>query len=295
MSEAKEDEILKKVGEVQKDVTTVKDLISPPNQAATKKQLDDKTESVLKAIKAGPETSKNIFESLFEALGLKDLFGAIKDGENWGSKLVLAFGAFAALLLGKLLDFGRLFGTAFERLSAAYRNRNTPAGDPRLAGRLPAVNETGFPKFMTRVEMDAMNSVAINPHGLTPQLLTELTSALNGLTPEIRLFNSATRNMESPSTIKKIAAAIGKLKDVLTPTNPAESVREVAGAIGELNTKMQNYKPENLPKPQTFRDITNAAKELNNNVDTLRGAFQRLASATTGAANSLTGGSASPA
>jgi methyl-accepting chemotaxis protein len=278
MSDSKQDEPLKKGGD----------------EPASKNQLDTKTDAILKAIKAGPETNKNIFESLFEAFGLKDLLSAIKDGENLASKLMLAFGVLAALILGKLLDFGKLFNAGLERVTRAIANRNTPTGEARRPGRVIAINESGRPQRMTRAQMDALNSVSINPHGLTPTLLNDLKTALSGLPEKIRDFNSATRDMKSPSTITKIAKTIGTLKAKLTP-NPAEDIKEVATAIGELNGKLQHYNPEKLPKPQTFKKIADAAKDLNRNADTLRRTFVDLATASSTAAGAIGGGATAPA
>lgn len=288
MSEAKEDEILKQVGEVQKDVTTVKNLISSPNEPATKKQLDDKTTKILDEIKKGPETNKNLFESLFEALGLKDLFGAIKDGENWGSKLMLAFGALAALVLGKLLDFGKIFNAGLEKATRAFLNRNTPADQAQRPGRVLAVGESGLPQHMTRADMDGLNSVSINPHGLTTELLNDLKTALDGLPPKIREFNSATADMKSASTINKIAKAIGALNNKLTP-DPTATISGVSTAIGNLDTTLGSFSNDKLPKAQTLKDIAKAAKDVQRNASGLKKLFEDLAAASTATANSITG------
>lgn len=270
---------------------------SAPDAPATKKQLDDKSTQILNAIKAGPETNKNIFESLFEAFGLKDLFSALKDGEDWGSKLLLAFGALAALVLGKLLDFGKIFNAGLEKVTRAWVNRGLTNDQAQRPGRVLTIGESGLPQQMTRARMDGLNAVSINPHGLTETQLNTLTTALQGLSPEVREFNSATRDMTSASTISKITKAIGNLKEKLVPNNPADDIRQAAGAIDELNTSMAAYKPEKLPKPQTFRAIATAAQELNREAGTLKRTFLELSQSAGSAAGAIggSGGTPSPA
>ncbi|MGW3355875.1 hypothetical protein ACWDFL_10710 [Streptomyces bungoensis] len=285
MPDAKEDEILKKVGEVQRGVDDVKTLVSP-STTATSKQLEEKTSRILKAIKEGPETNKGILESLFESLGLKDLFAAVKDGGQWYSKVTLALGVAVTLILGKLFDFGKLFNAAFEKLSRRFANRNRTPTDPQRPGRVLAIGDNGLPRSMTRSQMDALNAVSINPHGLSQQSIAELQSALQGLTPEIRLFNSAANDMKSASTIRKIAAAIEELKNKLNP-NPKDDIKDVATAIGQLHDKLTPFDHDKLPKPRALRDISEAAKDLHRNAENVRKMFQELATASTGAANSI--------
>ncbi|MEU6377506.1 hypothetical protein [Streptomyces sp. NPDC046909] len=265
-----------------------KDDGAPANSPATKQQLDDKSTEIVNAIKKGPETDKNLFESLFEALGLKDLFSAIKDGENWGSKLLLAFGALAALLLGKLLDFGKIFNAGLEKVTRALLNVGRPNDQPQRTGRVLAIGENGLPQQMTRVQMDSLNSVSINPHGLTGELIAELNSALSGISPKIREFNSATADMKSASAIKKIAKAIGDLKNKLTPS-PKEAITDVATAIGTLDTTLNTFSDSKLPKAQTLRDIAKAADAVQRNASGLKKLFEELAAASTRTADSLTG------
>lgn len=288
MSQKTEDEILKKVGDVQKGVDDVKTLVSPSN-VATKAELTTNTNKIMKAIKEGPETSKNIFESLFEALGLKDLFAAFKDGGDPFSKILLAIGALAALVLGKLFDFGKMFNAAYEKISRSRANRNLPDGERQRPGRVIAIGESGRPQRMTRAQMDGLNAVSINPHGLTSQRLNGLKSALNGLPEKIRDFNSATADMKSPGTINKIAKAIGELKKKLTP-NPKKKIEDTAKAIGELHTKLEPFDPQKLPKARTLRDVAKAAQDLNRNAGTLRNTFLELSREAGNAAGAIGAG-----
>lgn len=291
MSQKTEDEILKQVGDVQKSVGDIKSLVSPSN-AAIKTELDTKATQILAAVKAGPETSKNIFESLFEALGLKDVFSAFKDGGDPFSKLLLAVGAIATLVLGKLLDFGKIFNTAFEKISRSLANRNLPEGQAPRPGRVMAIGESGLPQRMTRAEMDGLNAVSINPHGISAQQLSGLRNALDGLPPKIREFNSATADMKSAGTIGKLATAVGKLKDKLD-ASPTNDIDEAATAIGHLHTQLEHFNPNSLPKAQTLRGIATAARELHDSGDNLQQMFQRLATQSTAAAGAIAGGTGS--
>ncbi|MFF6993049.1 hypothetical protein [Streptomyces sp. NPDC010273] len=286
MPQGTEDEILKQVGDVQKSVSDVKSLVSPSN-SAIKSDLDTQTSKILAAVKAGPETSKNIFESLFEALGLKDALSAFKDGGDPFSKVLLAVGAIATLVLGKLLDFGKLFNAALERLTRSRASGSVPAGQVR-PGRVISIGEHGLPQRMTRAQMDGLNAVSINPHGISEAQLNGLKTALNGLPPKIREFNSATADMKSAGTIGKLAQAIGKLKDKLDPS-PEATIKDVATAIETLHTKLAPFDHDKLPKPRALKDIASAARDVVRDGDRLRTLFRDLATASTSAANAIAG------
>lgn len=267
MPDAKEDEILRRVGDVQTDVTAIK------ASAATSDDLKTKVTDLTKLIKEGPETSKNVFESLFEAFGFKDAFAAFKDGGDWVSKILLAIGAVAAVLLGKMVDFGKLLNSVLTSRGGG-------------TGRGIAIGEDGVPRRLTADEMNAQNSVSINPHGLSEESINGLNSALAGITPVISGFNSATINMKSANKIKKIAKAIETLKGKLSP-DPSTTIKDTATAIGALNTKLEHYDPNNLPKAQDLRNVQRAAHNLAETAETLRSKFVALSNGFNTAAQSL--------
>ncbi|MET7483161.1 hypothetical protein [Streptomyces sp. NPDC005538] len=285
MAQDKDTEILEKVEDVRQDVADIKRNLAS-GKTVTSADITSLKKELKGDIEKGPDTSKSLFESLFEALGLKDLVAAIKDGSDWGSKLLLAFGALATLVIGQMFNFGKIFNAGLEKIT---RTRANPAtGRAAAPGNVLAIGETGFPKAMTRAEMEGLNSVSINPHGLTPETLNGLKSALAGLPEKIRDFSSATADMKSASTIKNIAKAIGGLKEKLDPS-PEGTIKEVAAAIETLHTKLAPFEHDKLPKPRTLKDIASAARDVVRDGDRLRLLFRELATASTEAANRIAG------
>ncbi|MFD4873377.1 hypothetical protein ACFWOB_08375 [Streptomyces sp. NPDC058420] len=285
MPQDKDTEILKKIEDVQQDVSDIKRNLAS-EKSVTGADIASLKKELKEDIKKGPDTSKTLFESLFEALGLKDLFAAFKDGADWGSKLLLAFGALSVVVIGQMLSFGKLFNAGLERITRTRANPTT--GQAARPGRVLAVGENGLPQAMTRAQMDGLNAVSINPHGVSEAQLNGLKTALNGLPPKIRDFNSATADMKSAGTIGKLAQAIGKLKDKLDPS-PEATIKDVATAIETLHTKLAPFDHDKLPKPRALKDIASAARDVVRDGDRLRTLFRDLATASTSAANSIAG------
>ncbi|MBK3576824.1 hypothetical protein JHN63_24055 [Streptomyces sp. MBT65] len=285
MPQDKDTEILEKIEDVQQDVADIKRNLAS-EKSVTGADIASLKKELKEDIKKGPDNSKPLFESLFEALGLKDLFASFKDGADWGSKLLLAFGALAVLVVGQMLNFGKLFNAGLERITRTSANQAT--GRAEIPGKVLAVGENGLPQAMTRAQMDGLNAVSINPHGISDVQLNALKTALDGLPPKIREFNSATADMKSAGTIGKLATAVGKLKDKLDPS-PEATIKDVAAAIETLHTKLAPFDHDKLPKPRTLKDIASAARDVVRDGDRLRVLFQGLATASTDAANRIAG------
>ncbi|WP_328933699.1 MULTISPECIES: hypothetical protein [unclassified Streptomyces] len=280
MSDAKEDEILKRIGDIQKDVTDLKTKAAPAN-AATKTDVT----AIINQIKKGPDDQKNFLEAFFETSGLKDVFEAFKQESFWVTA-TLAVGALGSVITGKLLDLGKLFNLGLEKLTKFIAQRFF--GRTTSQGRVLATGENGLPRPMSRQQADSLTSVSINPHGLTDVALNGLKTALEGLTPKIGPFNTATRQLMSAQALKKLARAIGTLKDKLDPS-PEATIKDVATAIETLHTKLAPFDHDKLPKPRALKDIASAARDVVRDGDRLRTLFRDLATASTSAANAIAG------
>lgn len=291
MGTAADTEVLDRIVEVKKEISTVKtalDTHAKPENNVTNTELTGVKEELKKAIKEGKDEQKTIWEALMESIGLKDFFEAFKQEDIW-VKVTVIIGALGAVIMGKLLDLGKLFNLGFERLSRIiYRGLLGQTRDP---GRVLATGESGLPRPMTRQQADALTSVSINPNGLTPEGLSGLEGALRDLTPKIRDFNDATRQMLSAGKINSLAKAVGNLKDKLTPS-PHSTIKNTAKAIGALTTKLDKYDPTKLPKAQDLRNVQSAAINLAETAETLRTKFQTLSNGFGAAAGALAGSGA---
>jgi hypothetical protein len=281
MGSGSDSDVLDRIAELKEELGVVKTTLNThvkPENNVTDKELNEAKGELKEAIKQGKDEQKTVWEALLEAIGLKDFFEAFKQMDKWIIAIVLV-GATLALLKDRVLNYGRILNTLMEKISGKIFSVDPQGGTPRLR---------------TRQDTEASQAVAINPRGLTQEQLNGLTSALRGISPEIREFNSATREMKPAATINKIAKAIGNLKEKLVPNNPADDIRQAAGAVDELNTSMAAYRPEKLPKPQTFRAIATAAQELNREAGTLKRTFLELSQSAGSAAGAIGGGGGTP-
>ncbi|WP_411149768.1 hypothetical protein [Streptomyces sp. A30] len=288
MASGTDADILDKISELKDEISSVKTTLNTharPENNVTNAELNTAKEELKEKIKAGKDEQKTRWEAFMEAIGFKNFFEAFKQLDKVTIAIVL-IGAALVLLKDRVLNYGKLLNLMVEKITKKITG----------TGQIYSIDQrTGRPARRTREETDADQAVAINPRGLTAELLNRLTTALRDLSPEIRAFNSATGEMKSAATINKMAKAIGNLKEKLAPTNPANDIRETAAAIGELNSKMTHYDPEKLPKPQAFKKIADAAKDLNRDAGTLRQTFLELATASNTAAGAIGGGATAPA
>ncbi|WP_329338064.1 hypothetical protein OG252_21810 [Streptomyces sp. NBC_01352] len=281
MASTSDTETLEKIAELKADIsavnTTLNTHVKSGNQL-TDGEFEKGKKEIVDAVKKGKDEQKTRWEALMEALHLKEIFEAFKQLDTF-TVVIIFVGATLALLKDRVLNYGKLLNLLVEKVT----------------GKIVSVDpQRGTPAFQTREATEAGQAVSINPTNVTPERLSALQSALNTLTPEVNSYNSEIRAMKSPAQIKKIAKAVGDLKAKLTP-NPAEDIKEVATAIGELNGKLQHYDPEKLPKPQAFKKIADAAKDLNRDAGTLRQTFLELATASNTAAGAIGGGATAPA
>ncbi|MDQ1047847.1 hypothetical protein [Streptomyces sp. V4I2] len=294
MASGSDSETLEKIAELKEEISTVKTMLNShvkPENNVTNSELTTVENNLKNKIKEGKDETKTFWQALMESVGLKDFLEAFKQKDFW-VQVTLIIGALGVVIMGKLLDLGKVFNLGLQKLSQLFAR--SMLGRTNTQGRVLATGDSGLPQFMTRQQADSLTAVSINPHGLTQEILNGLKDALKDLVPEIQNFNNATRNMYSSGKINKLAKAIANLKGKLTPS-PKQTILDVAGAVGELNTSMTNYKPEKLPKAQTFREIAAAAQDLNRNADTLRRTFVDLATASSTAAGAIGGGATAPA
>ncbi|MET8166946.1 hypothetical protein ABZT34_22285 [Streptomyces sp. NPDC005329] len=262
MASGSDAEILEKIADLKDEISTVKTTLNShvkPEYNVTDQELDKAKNEIKEAIKQGKDETKTIWEALMESIGLKDFFEAFKQ-DDFVTKVALIVGALGAVVMGKLLDLGKLFNLGLEKLS----------------GRIFATGESGLPQLMTRQRADSLTSTSINPTDLTPATLAALQSALNSLTPEIRDFNAEIRQMKSAGQIKQIAKAVGALKAKLTPS-PKQAIKDTATAIDKLNDQLDRYDPAKLPRAQTMRDTASAVGQLSTAARTLQERFRDLA------------------
>ncbi|WP_320784700.1 hypothetical protein [Streptomyces sp. CRN 30] len=283
--------ILEKIAELKTAISTVTTTLNShvdPKNNVTDAELTTAKNELKEAIKQGKDEQKNIWEALMEAVGLKDFFEAFKQKDIY-VQITVIIGAVGAVIMGKLLDLGKLFNLGFERISRLVNRGLLRRGtDP---GRVLATGESGLPRTMTRQQADSLSAVSINPHGLTPEVINNLQNALNTLTPEIREFNTATRQMLSAGKINGLAKAINNLKGKLNPS-PHSTIKNTAKAIGLLSRKLELYDPTKLPKAQDLRNVQSAATNLAETAETLRTKFQALSNGFGTAAGALAGSGA---
>ncbi|MEV5850139.1 hypothetical protein AB0M32_50105 [Streptomyces sp. NPDC051985] len=251
-------EVLKKIAELKKDISTVSTTLNTHVKNGDNLNKADKKE-ILEAIKGGPDDEqKSGWSAFFESLGLKDLIDAFKQLNGW-SIAILATAAMVAFLKDKFLNYGAILNSIWEKLT----------------GKIWSVGERGIPTQQTRAQTESNNAVSINPHGITPELLNDLKTALTGLPNKIRDFNKRMAEMKSASAIKKITKAIGQLVGKLDP-DPTEAIKSVGIEIGHLETKLSTFDHNKLPKAATLRDISAAAKDLNRNAAEVKEMFRSL-------------------
>ncbi|OIK25870.1 hypothetical protein [Streptomyces malaysiense] len=118
----------------------------------------------------------------------------------------------------------------------------------------------------------------------------DLGQALSRVNSQITALDGLKSKLPSAAKMKRTASAANKLSEVLEKVTerlrPAE-LDNLTEATDRLNHKMSAFDHEKLPKPRTLRDIAKAAKEVHDNADNVRQMFQRLATASTDAANSI--------
>ncbi|MEU6192986.1 hypothetical protein [Streptomyces sp. NPDC047061] len=262
-------QVLEKIAELKKDISTVNTTLNTHVKSGDGLNKKDK-EDILKAIKGGPDDEqKSGWAAFFESIGLKDVMDAFKQLSGW-SVTVLAIAAGIAFLKDRFLNYGAILNSIWEKLT----------------GKIWSIGDGGLPTQQTRAQTESNNAVSINPHNIQPQLLNDLRTALSGLPPKIHAFNSEMAGMKSASTIKKISDAIGKLAEKLDP-DPTRTIKDVAGAVGGLDTKLQSFDHDKLPKAATLRAISDAAKDLSRNADNVKRMFQDLGVAFTETANRI--------
>lgn len=267
-----EADILEKIADIKKDISTVNATLNThvkPGNNLTNSEFDKGKKEIVDAVKKGKDEQKNAWESFAEAIGLKDIFEAFQQ-LNPISMTLLAVAAGLTFINERFLKLGTILNNLHERVT----------------GKLWTITDRGIPGRRTRAQVDAAQSVSINPHNLSEETLNGLKTALNGLAPEIVAFNSAARNMKSPRTLTQIATALGKIKDAISP-NPADDIRDVARAVDALNGKLRNYDPDRLPKPRTLRDVAGATRDLSSATQTLGDRFRSLASDANAAAGAV--------
>ncbi|MGP2441697.1 hypothetical protein [Streptomyces sp. JW3] len=284
-------DILEKIAEIKTAIsavsTTLNSHVDPKNNV-TNAELTTAKDELKEAIKQGKDEQKNIWEALMEAAGLKDFFEAFKQ-QDMAVKIIGIVGALGIVIMGKLLDLGKLFNLGFEKISRLFFR--TVLGRGTAPGHVLATGESGLPRSMTRQQADSLTAVSINPHGLTPEALNNLKDALNTLTPKIADYNTETRQMLSAGKINGLAKAINNLKGKLNPS-PHSTIKNTAKAIGLLSRKLELYDPTKLPKAQDLRNVQSAATDLAETAETLRTKFQTLSNGFGAAVGALTGSGA---
>lgn len=262
-------QVLEKIAELKKDISAVSSTLNTHMKNSDNLDKKDKKD-ILEAIKGGPDDEqKSGWAAFFESIGLKDLTDAFKQLSSW-SVAILATAAMVAFLKDRLLNYGAILN----------------ASSNRLTGKIFTIGENGLPTRQTRAEAEANNAVSINPHNITPELLNDLKTALSGLLTKIHAFKTEMAYMKSAGAIKRIAKAIGELVEKLTP-DPAEAIKEVGNEIGNLETKLETFDHNKLPKAATLRGISDAAKDLNRNAADVKRMFQDRGVAFTGTANRI--------
>ena len=264
------DQILEKITELKKDISTVNTTLNTHIKNGGELNKTDK-QDILDAIKGGPDEQKKPGEAFLESIGLKDMVDAFKQMSGW-SLTLLAVAAGIAFLKDRVLNYGAIINAISHRLT----------------GKVFTIGENGLPTRQTRAQVESNNAVSINPRGIAPELLNELKSALTGLPTKIHAFNTEMADMKSASTINKIADAIGKLVEKLDP-DPTNTIKDVGTAIGDLDTKLGSFSHDKLPKAATLRGISDAAKDLHRNADNVKRMFQDLGVAFTETANRIAG------
>ena len=261
-------QVLEKIAELKQDIGTVSVTLNTHVKNGDNLNQKDKKD-ILDAVKDGPDEQKKPWEAFLESIGFKDLMDAFKQLSGW-SILILASAAGITFLKDRVLNYGAILNAISNRLTS----------------KVFTIGENGLPARRTRAQVEADNAVSINPHGIQPQLLNDLRTALSGLPPKIHAFNAEMAQTKSASTIKKISDAIGKLAEKLEP-DPTHTIKDVAGAVGELHTKLQSFDHEKLPKATTLRGVAEAARDLSRNADNVKRMFQDLGVAFTETANRI--------
>lgn len=281
-----DEEVLRRITEIKTEVASVKTTLNTHAKAdntVTNAELSEQTKKVLEAIKKGPDKeNKSAWESFFEALGLKDLVAAVKEPQ-WQNALYLAIAAVGTLLLGKLLDLGKLFNFGLEKLWKAVALRRDPNSTSQ--GRILTLNERGIPSFRPRAEVETPPLVSVA--NADTASLDALNRALQGLRPEVTEFNTAVRALPSARQISKSAAAIEKLKRALTGLPSVTPIRNLTAAVNRLNNASDRYRPNALPNAAAMNSTASAAGNLTRATDGLREGFRQLADAARGVASAV--------
>ncbi|WOX11825.1 hypothetical protein [Streptomyces sp. N50] len=262
-------EVLKKIAELKNDISTVNTTLSTHVKNGDNLNKKDK-EDILNAIKGGPDDEqKSGWQAFFESIGLTDMIDAFKQLSGW-SVTVLAIAAGIAFLKDRFLNYGAIANALWEKIT----------------GKIWSVGERGLPTQQTRAQTESNNAVTINAHGITPELLNDLKTALTGLPAKVHAFNTKMAEMKSAGTINKVTKAIGKLAEKLDP-DPTQTLKDVGREIGNLHTKLEGFDHEKLPKAATLRGISDAAKELNRNAENVKQMFRDLGVTFTDTANRI--------
>ncbi|MFJ8106765.1 hypothetical protein [Streptomyces sp. NPDC096132] len=286
MASGSDSQVLDRIAELKDEISKVKTTLNTHVLDAnnvTDKELTAAKDEIKEAVKKGKDETKTIWEALFESLGLKDFFEAFKQEDFW-TKATLIIGALGAVIMGKLLDLGKLFNLGFEKLTKLIARRML--GRTNSQGRVLATGESGLPRALSRQQADALSAVNISPTNVTAATLNGLRDALKEVVPEIIKFNDAIRDTPSSGKINRIAKAVEKLKAKLTP-DPSQTISGAATAIGALNTKLEHYDANKLPKVNDLRQVQSAAHNLAETAETLRAKFVALSNGFSGAAGSL--------
>ncbi|MFJ5706357.1 hypothetical protein [Streptomyces sp. NPDC093105] len=278
-------EVLARIGEVKTKLEEVSKAVNaknPPPAAATKAELDAKTKEIIEAVKGGKDEAKAWWEALLEAFGFKDLVGAIKDQKELTSLIPLAIGALGVLLLGKLLDFGKLFNAGLEKATRAWGRRSNPNSE----GRILAMTDSGIPWARPRAEAEAAPIIAMARGALSPEALGRLKDALVDVNPHIRTFNDNVKDMPSSRSLGKTAKGVEKLGTALDTTD-LDKLKDVTTNAGTLKSHMADFAPNKIP--QNLRLATEAAEKLDRAGQNLQTRFQTLKQDATEAAAAIAG------
>ncbi|MFE8939054.1 hypothetical protein ACWDNT_21625 [Streptomyces sp. NPDC000963] len=279
-------EVLARIGEVKTKLEEVSKAVNANNKppaAVTKEELNTKTAEIIAAVKGGKSEAKEWWEALLEGLGFKDALAAIKDQKSLGSMLPLLIGALAVLLVGKMLDLGKIFNAGLEKLTRSIGRRR---GDPQAQGRILAMTDSGIPWVRPRAEAEAAPIIAMARGALSPGELNDLKDALVAVNPHIRTFNERIDGMPSGRQLDKAAKGIERLNTALDNTDTLR-LKDITKDTGILKSNMEDFAPHKIPL--RLRQATEAAEKLDRAGQNLQERFQALKLAAAGAESAIAG------
>ncbi|GAA3374285.1 hypothetical protein GCM10020367_37580 [Streptomyces sannanensis] len=213
-------EVLTRIDDVKTEVSGVRSDLKANNHV-TVTSFKERTAEIITAVKKGPDKEvKTLWESIFEALGLKDVVAAIKE-EGLVNKILLGVAALLATFALKL-DWAKGLNWIIERLTRTEANPN---------GRIIAPNDGGIPRLQRRADVDALAALRAIPPSLQPENISALKEKLEEINPHLRTFNEQSRQLPSARSISKTADAFGHLKEKMPTANRMNNTADAAGRL----------------------------------------------------------------